>query len=135
MGSYRFCSLMAMEADLNFPFLEHITNKEYEWKVCISVPCGTPYWQVGDSMEQNGCFKMALAKAKHERVDKEENSGLVGTIEKTDIVALVGCAWNQSFARVVSSQKSVVECRWGPLCYNLLLHPEINLDKKANPSN
>jgi hypothetical protein len=84
---------------------------------------------VGDSTEQNGCFKMVLSKAKRELVDKTENSGLVGTIEKTDIVGLVGCAWNQSFARVASNQKAVAERGWGPLCYNLLLHPEINLDQ------
>jgi hypothetical protein len=97
---------------------------------CIGVPYGTSYWQVGDSREQNGCFKMALAKAKREIVDKKENSGLVGTIEKTDIVGLVGCAWNQSFAWVASNQKAVMEHGWGALSYNLLLHPEINLKKK-----
>jgi len=112
-------------------FLEYITNKNNEWKVCIGVPYGTSYWQVGDSTEQNGCFKMALAKSKRELVDKKENAGVIGTIEKTDIVGLVTCAWNQSFARVASNKKAVAERGWGPLTYNLLLHPEINLDKNS----
>ena len=40
-------------------FLEYITSKDPEWKVCIGVPYGPSYWQVGDSIEQIGCFKMA----------------------------------------------------------------------------
>jgi hypothetical protein len=31
---------------------------------CIKLPYGTHLWQVGDSSEQNGSFKMALYKAK-----------------------------------------------------------------------
>ena len=73
---------------------------------------------------------MAIAKAKRELVDKKENAGLLGTIEKTDIVSLVSQAWNASFTRVDNNKKAVAECGWGPLNYNLLLHPEINLKKR-----
>jgi hypothetical protein len=134
-GVLPFLLLNGHGSRFKLPFLEYITNKDHEWKACIGVPSSTSYWQVGDSMEKNMCFKMALVTAKFELVDKKENSGLVGTIEKTGIVGLVGCAWNQSFAWVASNQKAVVELGWGPLFYNLLLHPEINLDKKADPSN
>jgi len=112
------------------PFLEYILDDAHKWKVCIGVPYGTSYWQVGDSTEQNGCFKMAIAKAKREPVDKKENAGLLGTIEKTDIVSLVSQAWNASFTRVDNNKKAVAERGWGPLNYNLLLHPEINLKKE-----
>ncbi len=37
--------------------LEYIHVEESRWDCC------TWYWQVGDSSEQNGCFKMALTKA------------------------------------------------------------------------
>jgi hypothetical protein len=111
------------------PFLEYIMNKEHEWKVCIGVPYGTSYWQVGDSAEQNGCFKMALSKAKRLLVEKKENAALIGTIEKTDIVGLVTYAWKHSFDRVASNRKAIAERGWGPLNYNLLLHPEINLNQ------
>jgi hypothetical protein len=111
------------------PFLEYITNEAHNWMGCIGVPYATCYWQVGDSMEQNQCFKIALAKAKCELVDKKENSGLVISIEKTDIVGLVGCAWEQSFARVQCNLKAISWHGWGPLNYNLLQHPEINLKK------
>jgi hypothetical protein len=110
--------------------LEYILDDAHKWKVCIGVPYGTSYWQVGDSTKQNGCFKMAIAKAKRELVNKKENAGLLGTIEKTDIVRLVSHAWNASFSRVDNNKKAVAEHGWGPLNYNLLLHPEINLKKR-----
>jgi hypothetical protein len=32
-------------------FLEYINNPATKWNVCIGVPCGTSYWQVGDSTD------------------------------------------------------------------------------------
>jgi len=46
------------------PFLEYINDEMTKWTACISVPYGTNLWQVGDSSQQNGAFKMALTKAK-----------------------------------------------------------------------
>ncbi|KAI2504990.1 hypothetical protein MHU86_9433 [Fragilaria crotonensis] len=43
-------------------FLQYINRDKTKWNVCIGVPYGTSYWQVGDSTEQNGCFKMAIAE-------------------------------------------------------------------------
>jgi hypothetical protein len=40
-------------------FLEYINNPAHKWTVCIGVPYGTSYWQVGDSSEQNGSFKVS----------------------------------------------------------------------------
>ncbi len=80
---------------------------------------------MGDSAEQNGCFKMALSKAKRWLVEKKENGGIIGTIEKSDIVGLVTYAWKNSFDRIACNRKAVAERGWGPLNYNLLLHPEI----------
>jgi len=42
-------------------FLEYINSPEHKWTVCVGVPYGTGIWQVGDSSEQNGCFKIAIA--------------------------------------------------------------------------
>jgi len=67
-------------------FLEYINSEETKWHVNIGLPYGTSYWQVGDSTEQNGCFKMALSKAKQELVTKKNDAGLPFEINKTDIV-------------------------------------------------
>ena len=43
--------------------LEYINNPANPWSVVgIGVPYGTSYWQVGDSSQQNGSFKMKLVK-------------------------------------------------------------------------
>ena len=47
------------------PFLQYINNPEHPWVVCIGVPYGTSFWQVGDSTEQNGCYKMHLCLNLH----------------------------------------------------------------------
>jgi hypothetical protein len=52
------------------------------------------------------------------------------TIEKTDIVGLVGCAWEQSFTRgSMQSESYILQHGWGALNYNLLQHPAMNLKK------
>ena len=45
-------------------FLEYVDGVETNGRVCIGVPYGCSYGQVGNSTEQNGCFKMALTKHK-----------------------------------------------------------------------
>jgi hypothetical protein len=52
-------------------FLEYINNDETKWCVNIGLPYGTSYWQVGDSTEKNGCFKMALTRLKQKLVTKK----------------------------------------------------------------
>ena len=68
---------------------------------------------------------MALTKAKRNLVEKKESWGLKGTVDKTDIVGVVTYAWENSFHRIGSNKKAVAKFGWGPLNYNLLLHPEI----------
>lgn len=45
-----------------FDFLSYIIDKQHPWSVCIGVPYGTAIWQVGDSTEQNGMYKLSLTK-------------------------------------------------------------------------
>ena len=40
-----------------------------ELPVCLGVPYGTVYWQVGDSKEQHGSFNMAMTDAKRKLLD------------------------------------------------------------------
>jgi hypothetical protein len=73
-------------------FLSYIHAEGMKWDMCIGLPYGTSYWQVGDSTEQNGYFKMALTKAKQQLVQYKHDSGLVFIIEKEDLVDLVAKA-------------------------------------------
>jgi hypothetical protein len=108
-------------------FLEYINREETKWHVNIGLPYGTSYWQVGDSTEQNGCFKMALAREKQALVTKKSEHALPFEINKTDVVKLVKNAWNVSFARVETNRKAVLHRGWGPkaLNMNVLKHKEI----------
>jgi hypothetical protein len=108
-------------------FLQYVNAPETKWNVCIGVPYGTSYWQVGDSVQQNGCFKMALTRYKRELLTKKENRRAEFAIEKDEIVDLVARAWEDSFARVETNKTAIAERGWGPLNYNILLHDEIQL--------
>jgi len=55
----------------HLPFLDYITVEETKWTACIGVPYGTHVWQVGDSSEQNGAFKMRLTEAKQRVLKKK----------------------------------------------------------------
>jgi len=67
---------MATVAALSWSSWNTFTPKKTKWNCCIGLPYVTSYWQVGDSSEQNGCFKMALTKAKQELVMKKNEAGL-----------------------------------------------------------
>jgi len=111
-------------------FLEYINNPEHNWSVCIGVPYGTLYWQVGDSTEQNGCYKMAITKAKRELLTKKADHRQEFSLNKVDIVGIVSTAWDESFGQVTSNRTAIANRGWGPLNYNVLHHhSEIQLTK------
>jgi hypothetical protein len=112
---------------LELPFLQYVnTSLEHKWVVCIGVPYGTSYWQVADSSEQNGSYKMALATAKKELVKKKQRACFQNArVETYEIVIIVNNAWQRSFARVDYNKKAIAVRGWFPLTRNLLDHPEI----------
>jgi len=67
-------------------FLEYINDANHKWWVCLGLPYGTSIWQVGDSTEQNGCYKMALIDEKMKLVTQKNDAGLPYSILKTDII-------------------------------------------------
>jgi hypothetical protein len=67
-GPLPFCLFDAHDSRLQVPFLEKVNKKMFGkpmWKVCIGLPNGTSKWQLGDSKEQNGSWKIAM---KRERI-------------------------------------------------------------------
>lgn len=105
-------------------FLEYINSETTKWNVCIGVPHGTSNWQVGNSTEQNGCFKMSLTKHKQDLMKKKESQGQEFAVEKEDVVHLVSHAWDDSFARIVSNKKAITARGWNPLNYSCLTNAE-----------
>ena len=81
-GPNPFLLLDGHGSRFELPFMEYINQPETMWFVCIGVPYGTSYWQVGDSPEQNGCFKMKKTEAKEILVAWKASRGWEITIEK-----------------------------------------------------
>ena len=52
------------QSRFDLKFLEYINATETEWAVCIGVPYGTAFWQLGDSSKQNGTYKMRMTSEK-----------------------------------------------------------------------
>jgi hypothetical protein len=106
-------------------FVDYITEPGTEWKLNFGIPHATSYWQVGDSAEQNGHFKMLLGCAKKELVSFKIKHNIPIALLGSDIIPCVNKAWSNSFANIRTNKKAIAERGWGPLNRNLLTHPEI----------
>ena len=107
------------------PFLKCVNDALTQWYVCIGVPNGTAYWQVGDSNEQNGSWKIYVTKTKNALVLYKIRMGMKITLTQNNIIPIVNMAWQQSFGRVRTNKLAISIRGWGPLNRALLLHPEI----------
>jgi hypothetical protein len=77
-------------------FLEYKLEGNTPLTCCIGVPYGTSMWQVGDSTEQNGTFKIESKKAKAATtVTSKIQADLSPTLEQTNIICQ-GCNQQES---------------------------------------
>ena len=121
-----FLLLDGHQSRFDLSFLEYINAKDHEWCVCIGVPYGTGFWQVGDSSQQNGRFKIYCSKKKKEIVRyKTTNKAGGADVLPEDIILIVNYAWKYSFADVVGNKTAIAERGWCPYNRNLLLDPKI----------
>ena len=120
---------------LEIPFLEYINHPDHKWVVCIGCPNGTSLWQVGDSAEQNGCFKMYCSEMKKKITKRRIEMGLFKlNLLRTDVIPIVNYAWQRSFSKQQSNLRAIRDRGWGPLNKILLHHPEISKTNMSNPS-
>ena len=106
--------------------MEYINKDDHEWCVCIGVPYGTGYWQIGDSTQQNGRFKIYCSKKKQEIVQfKTTNQAGRSDLLPEDIVVITKYGWIHSFADVTGNKTATAERGWYPYNRNLLLHPQL----------
>jgi hypothetical protein len=124
MGLRPFILLDGHQTRFELEFLTYVNDPVHRWSVCIGVPYGTALWQVGDSTEQNGNFKMSMNRKKEEILDKRISSTVTGDdLVPTDIIPLVVYSWKRSFAGVDTNKKAIYERGWYPLNRMLLLDP------------
>jgi hypothetical protein len=116
---------------LELPFLQYMNSPDHEWVVCIGVPYGTSYWQVGDSSEQNGSYKLALTNYKRELVMKKQRHCFKNPqLETYEIVVIMNEASKKSFARVEFNEDAITAHGWYPLTRNLCDHPDFSATKE-----
>ena len=106
-------------------FLTYINNDETKWHAAIGVLYGTHLWQVGDSSEQNGVFKMELVCQKQFVLEKKMEIGLDFKLEKKNIIGMVRRAFPLAFGNVENNKKATAGCGWNLLNWVLLDHPDI----------
>jgi hypothetical protein len=124
-GCRPFVLLDGHQTRFELEFLDYINDPLHPWSVCIGVPYGTSLWQVGDSTEQNGNFKVRLNQKKEMVLGRRLETMMSVELVSTDIIPLVNYAWDLSFALVDSNKKAIWERGWCPLNRNLLLHPSL----------
>lgn len=125
-GYTPFVLLDGHQSRFELEFLKYINDPDHRWNTCIGVPYGTSLWQVGDSQQQNGKFKMLLTKRKREMFEermKSFNQHL--HLLRTDIMLLVRDTWHLAFGDVEANLHAISERGWNPLNKNLLLNPII----------
>ena len=121
-----FLLLDGHRSRLELPFLQYINTPKDHWVVCIGVPYGTAYWQVGDSKEQNGSFNIAITQAKQDLLETKDTLGLYDEgIVDTDLMPIINSAWKRSFGRVDKNRNAICDRGWYPLNKALLLDPDI----------
>jgi len=79
-GPKPFLLLDGHHSCFEIPFLDYIHNCRHEWVVCIGVPYGMHVWQVADSSEMNGAFKLGVKKGE-ERILQYQTAILPRLVE------------------------------------------------------
>jgi hypothetical protein len=125
-GKIPFMLLDGHQSRFDLEFLRYINTYPHRWNVCIGVPYGTAFWQVGDSSEQNGCFNINMSQLKvamlQSRMDQLNHAM---QLVRTDIIPLVCRSFKPSFANRLTNKKALSERGWNPYNRNLLLDPTI----------
>jgi hypothetical protein len=115
-------------------FLDYVNDPKYRWTVCIGVPYETHIWQVADSSELNGAFKMGVTRTE-KAIYNAKPDRLKGKWKMTDIIPIVNGAFPTSFGQVDKLKKAIADRGWGLLNCALLQHPEVVKTKPVTTNN
>ena len=108
-----------------------VAGANHKWNICLGLPNGTAYWQVGDSSEQNGMYKNLTREAKEViRVDQRINCERI-KISRHHVLLIMSKVFNRSFGNVEGNKKAILQRGWNPLNRGCLSHPEVLKSKKV----
>ena len=120
-----FALFDAHDSRLQLPFLRYINDPSHKWTFCIGLPNGTHKWQVGDSEQQNGTWKVEWVREKSKLVLFKTRMGINSDLEKSDMLPLINRIWPLSFGSVDTNKQAIRDRGWNPLNRCLLTDPEI----------
>ena len=126
-GKKPFLLLDGHQSRFDIPFLDYVHDPEHEWVCCLGVPYGTHLWQVADSSQLNGNFKVCLTKNKKKFF--EIKRALNKNFDQQDIIPLINHSFHQSYGNTAGARKAMLEHGWAPLNYALLEHEQIKKTK------
>lgn len=132
-GRCPFLLLDGHQSRFNVPFLDYVHHPNNKWVVCLGVPYGTHIWQVADSSQLNGNFKIWLTKSKKLFFDIKRD--LNKNFEPADIIPLINSSFQQSYGNELGARKAMLERGWGPLNYALLEHEQLKKTRIIEESN
>lgn len=105
-GRKPFVLLDGHQSWFDIEFLEYINDPDHEWCFSIGIPYGTALWQVADSMQQNGQFKLFLSKIKNIILRQWIQTFQCSMgITTHDIIPMINHAWDHSFSKVHTKQQ------------------------------
>jgi isocitrate dehydrogenase kinase/phosphatase len=106
-----FVLLDGNQSKFELEFLSHIKNPTHHLSVCIEVLYrNTLVWQVGDSTERNGNFKVAMNRMKEHTFHKRIATMMLHVdLIPIDITVLVNYVWEHSFVEVTSNKRAICD--------------------------
>lgn len=123
-GVTPFLLIDGHQSRLDHTFLSYINNENHKWRVCLGVPYGTSLWQVGDSAEQNGAFKIYLTEAKEKLFREKSRQEMSQRLVQSDVMPLLNRSFH-AFQDVDANRNAISERGWYPLSRALLDHPSL----------
>lgn len=107
-GGPILCVLLdAHDTHLQVEYLERVNRRIIDddpaWMSSIGLPNGTAVWQLGDSSEQNGSYKMAMTKEKDALILFKQRMEMPIAIQQCDVMPLIHHTVDPSFCRVESN--------------------------------
>ena len=103
---------------------------DHAWHLYFGLPNGTAYWQVGDSLYQNGRYKNLGRKIKETIRDEQRWNFEPIKIRLTNIIPILAKPWPDCYGDIHENVKAIPKRGHGLLNRGVLHHPDILRSKK-----
>jgi hypothetical protein len=113
-------------------FVTCINDPRHLWKVCLGDPYATNYWQVWDSAEQSGVFKVLWYAEKEKVVKYKSDRRIPMYLNAKDIVPMTNRIWDSSFGWQRTNKQATSDQSWNPPNHKLQSHRKLLPQNNTN---